>query len=52
MSGETCGESPDPAWLLWAREIQGIAQTGLAFSKDPYDVDRFKALSRLSSRIS
>jgi len=42
---------PDPDWLNWAREIQAIAQTGLAFSKDPYDLDRFAALRRLSARI-
>jgi ADP-ribose pyrophosphatase YjhB (NUDIX family) len=42
---------PDPDWLVWAREIQAIAQTGLAFSRDPYDRDRFIALTRLSARI-
>jgi ADP-ribose pyrophosphatase YjhB (NUDIX family) len=41
----------DPDWLTWAREIQAIAQTGLAFSKDPYDLDRFAALRRLAARI-
>jgi ADP-ribose pyrophosphatase YjhB (NUDIX family) len=41
----------DPDWLIWAREIQAIAQTGMAFSKDPYDLDRFAALRRLSARI-
>lgn len=41
----------DPDWLVWAREIQAIAQTGLAFSKDPYDLDRFKALGRLAATI-
>ena len=41
----------DPVWLVWAREIQAIAQTGLAFSKDPYDLDRYAALRRLSARI-
>jgi ADP-ribose pyrophosphatase YjhB (NUDIX family) len=41
----------DPDWLLWAREIQAIAQTGAAFSKDPYDLDRYAALSHLSARI-
>jgi ADP-ribose pyrophosphatase YjhB (NUDIX family) len=41
----------DPAWLVWAREIQAIAQTGLAFSKDPYDLERFAALRGLSARI-
>jgi ADP-ribose pyrophosphatase YjhB (NUDIX family) len=42
---------PDPDWLNWAREIQALAQTGLAFSKDPYDLDRYAALRRLSVRI-
>src|SRR3954451_22333697 len=42
---------PDPDWLVWAREVQAIAQTGLEFSKDPYDRDRFAALRRLSARI-
>ena len=42
---------PDPDWLTWAREIQAIAQTGLAFSKDPYDLDSFAALRRLAVRI-
>jgi ADP-ribose pyrophosphatase YjhB (NUDIX family) len=42
---------PDPEWLTWAREIQALAQTGLAFSKDPYDLDRYAALRRLSARI-
>ncbi|HEY0184112.1 MAG TPA: NUDIX hydrolase N-terminal domain-containing protein [Rhodopila sp.] len=41
----------DPDWLVWAREIQAIAQTGLAFGKDPYDLDRFAALQRLAARI-
>lgn len=42
---------PDPDWLLWAREIQAISQTGLAFSQNPYDLDRFRALGRLAARI-
>ena len=41
----------DPDWLLWAREIQAVAQTGLAFTKDPYDAERYHALRALSVRI-
>jgi ADP-ribose pyrophosphatase YjhB (NUDIX family) len=44
-------DATDPDWLVWAREIQAIAQTGLEFSKDPYDQERFAALRRLSARI-
>jgi ADP-ribose pyrophosphatase YjhB (NUDIX family) len=42
---------PDPDWLIWAREIEAIAQAGLTYSREPYDLDRFKALRRLSARI-
>jgi ADP-ribose pyrophosphatase YjhB (NUDIX family) len=42
---------PDPDWLVWAREMQALAQTGLEFSKDPYDLERYAALRRLSVRV-
>ncbi|HEY1725936.1 MAG TPA: NUDIX hydrolase [Steroidobacteraceae bacterium] len=38
----------EPKWLLWAREIQAIAQTGLAFSKDPYDLERYQRLRAIA----
>ncbi|MCB8879719.1 NUDIX hydrolase [Acidisoma cellulosilytica] len=41
----------EPDWLLWAREIQATAQTGLAFTKDPYDRDRYEALRALAARM-
>ncbi|MGE0225537.1 MAG: NUDIX hydrolase [Acetobacteraceae bacterium] len=41
----------EPAWLTWAREIQATAQTGLTFSNDPYDLDRYRALLALAARI-
>jgi ADP-ribose pyrophosphatase YjhB (NUDIX family) len=42
---------PDPEWLVWAREIQAVAQTGLTFSQDQFDLDRYAALRRLAARI-
>lgn len=41
----------DPQWLRWARELQAIAQTGLTFSKDPYDLERFERLRVLSAEL-
>ena len=41
----------DPDWLVWAREIQAIAQTGLAYSPDAFDKERFEALRRLAAEI-
>ena len=33
------------------REIQAIAQNGLAFSKDPYDIERYQQLKKLSVEL-
>jgi ADP-ribose pyrophosphatase YjhB (NUDIX family) len=41
----------EASWLAWAREIQAIAQTGLTFTRDPYDRERYEALQSLSGRI-
>lgn len=41
----------EPRWLAWAREIQAIGQTGLTFSRDPFDRERYEALQALAARI-
>jgi len=41
----------DPDWLVWTRELQAIAQTGLAFVRDPYDRERYEMLRALASRM-
>ncbi len=41
----------DPDWLAWARELQAIAQTGLTFSRNPYDRQRYEAVRSLAARM-
>ena len=41
----------EPRWLLWAREMQALAQTGLAFSRDQYDQQRYERLRALAAQI-
>lgn len=50
MSDEAKG-STEPLWLQWAREIQALAQTGLAFTRDQYDRDRYHQLHALTAQI-
>ncbi|WP_044640115.1 NUDIX hydrolase [Risungbinella massiliensis] len=38
-------------WLEWAKRIQSIAQAGLAYSKDPFDIERFHELRTISAEI-
>ena len=40
-----------PTWLLWAREIQAIGQTGLQFSVSEYDRQRYQRLVVLAAEI-
>ena len=41
----------EPDWLIWTRELQAIAQTGLGFTRDPYDRERYEMLRMVASRI-
>jgi ADP-ribose pyrophosphatase YjhB (NUDIX family) len=44
--------SLEPDWLVWAREVQALAQSGLAYARDPYDRERYEALSALAARMA
>ena len=41
----------EPNWLTWARELQAISQTGLTFTRDPFDRERYGRLRELASEI-
>lgn len=41
----------EPRWLHWARELQATAQTGLAYAKDQYDVERYGAMQALAAEM-
>lgn len=43
--------SAGPLWLRWAREMQALAQSGLHFTRDPYDRERYERLRALSAEI-
>ena len=38
-------------WLKWAMEIQSLAQAGLAYTNNPYDVERFTRLREISAEM-
>jgi ADP-ribose pyrophosphatase YjhB (NUDIX family) len=45
--------SPQPPrnLLEWARKVQAIAQTGLAFTRDPFDRERYTQLAELVAEL-
>lgn len=41
-----------PQWLKWAREIQSLSQTGLAFAVTDYEKNRYTRLTELAAEIT
>jgi len=40
-----------PQWLDWAREIQELCQTGLAFTQSDYETQRYERLIEIAAQI-
>jgi len=38
-------------WLTWAKQLQGIASTGLSFCDDPYDRERYEQVSGIATQM-
>ena len=40
-----------PQWLAWAQEIFSLSQSGLTYSGNEYDIERYKRLQELTAEI-
>jgi hypothetical protein len=43
--------SQHPNWLGWAREIFSLSQSGLTYSENPYDIERYKRLQEITAEM-
>ena len=43
--------SKHPKWIAWAREIFSLSQAGLAYSKNEFDIERYKRLQEITAEI-
>jgi ADP-ribose pyrophosphatase YjhB (NUDIX family) len=41
----------EPRWLEWSRELQSVAQTGLTYARDPFDIERYEQIRAIAARI-
>src|SRR5688500_13133025 len=41
----------EPDWLVWARRVQALAQSGLAFTRAAYDRERYETLRTLAAEM-
>jgi ADP-ribose pyrophosphatase YjhB (NUDIX family) len=44
-------DTSPPRWLAWAREIQALSQTGLAYTTSEYDAQRYQRLAQIAAEI-
>ena len=40
-----------PQWLTWAREIFSLSQSGLTYSGNEYDIERYKRLQEITAEM-
>ena len=40
-----------PQWLVWAQEIFSLSQSGLTYSGNQYDIERYKRLQEITAEI-
>ena len=38
-------------WVDWSKRLQAIAQNGLTFARDPYDVERYRAIRQIVAEM-
>ncbi len=44
--------SPSAQWLAWVTRLQAIAQTGLEFSHNDYDCERYEQVRRIAAEMA
>lgn len=38
-------------WLEWAIELQSLAQAGLFYGKDPFDMERYERIRAIAAEM-
>ena len=41
----------EPQWLAWSRQMMAIAQNGLSYANNPFDVERYQSIRQIAAAI-
>jgi len=41
----------NPKWLEWAQNLQALAQSGLTYSPNPFDIERYEAIREIAAEM-
>ncbi len=42
----------NPRWLEWVQRLQALAQSGLTYSENPYDLERYEAVREVAAEMA
>jgi len=42
----------DTQWLEWVQKLQAIAQNGLTYARDPFDIERYESVREIAAEIA
>jgi ADP-ribose pyrophosphatase YjhB (NUDIX family) len=51
MRNEPVSDSTPFSTMAWGKRLQAIAQTGLTYAKDQYDIERYRAVRQIASEM-
>jgi ADP-ribose pyrophosphatase YjhB (NUDIX family) len=41
----------DSRWLDWSQKLQALAQNGLTYARDPFDIDRYEKVAEIAAEM-
>lgn len=41
----------DLRWLEWAKKLQAIAQNGLTYTENPFDIERYQLIRKIAAEM-
>jgi len=48
---KTAGYDSNSSTLAWAKKLQAIAQTGLTYAQDQYDIERYQSVRQIAAEM-
>lgn len=49
---QTALVASEPTWLVWTRALRTIAQSGLNYASDEYDLERYRDVRRIAAELA
>jgi ADP-ribose pyrophosphatase YjhB (NUDIX family) len=51
FTNTSAGIGMEPQWMRWAKGLQAIAQSGLTFTENAYEIERYEAVRQIAAEM-